>query len=698
MHTVDMFVHIMIIKFYKPLHKVLILYVHSRLTFIFFYILGIHEDVPQSPVNTFISIETTNRTEINQKNTATTELSKMRLSREHDAPKSVLLHDTIESLPILTPLPSPPSPPAPPKQPDVIFKIPTVNRPMKRVVSKQSSISSSSSSRKRQSASLEPPTLSRKKRKTNQSTNPTMNFVTDQDIANITKYFQLPEPVTPIIDDYYVDIGGSGADDDDDDYDGETDLIGFEPFEIECSARKKLSKQLDVEDNLQASTAEPINIPLDPIELAPAIPIVQSVVRSFNQEKFSSIVSMANVKNIEIIDPKRFGHVRKLIECYLVNGTSVQKCIDDVLKLTERPRIICACILEIIEDTNDAYELLDCQRPMPALTRSHQQIILLIKHLSGALPGDFDRFCMSQTERTLFKLSADNNRPLNQTINLVRLYIGLADCTDSSRMRLFVYKCFYYYQSTSTPMVFVALMAHPQCLPRLPIDKNEFAIKFKQFDPLVQTIHILLMNFHRIPHKVGDVKPHLQLPNVGGDAYKKDELQFALWTYYRHENTERKRITYEQLVENLCERLADNRLRNVANAFILLAKRQGWAWAKRCLVDDGGCLRRFLKDLRAMKDEQICVILHTIGSIVKTYPITQDVSGEQRMFVAVLEAASERHCVQEAAISSLLQTARFGLPDVYDRIKNWQPTQPVNRKLWCQLQTFIYRKPQAFWN
>lgn len=523
-----------------------------------------------------------------------------------------------------------------------------------------------------------------------------MNFVTDEDIANISKYFQMPEFVKPIADIFYSD------DEDDVDDDGQEDFNGFETFEVECSARKLSSNRLDFELQCLPPT-EPIEIPLHPIESLPNVPIVERLLRAFNEQTHQSCVSAAQV-NVKQIDSKRFAVVRELIENYIVGDTTVQLCIEDLLKLTKRPRVLCACLLEIVEDTNidDDDEELQCHQrattPAATLSRSHQRIIGLIKQLSIALSGgsQFDRFCMSQTERTLFKLSVDEQRSLSQTINLVRLYIGLSDCTDSSRMRLFVYKCFYYYNHTATPMVFVSLMAHPKCLPILPAADDEFAVKFADFDPLVQTIHVLLMNFHQRNLSDGVFESNSSRTLLE-NAYKKEELQYLMWRYYQQQSNGSTRVTNDQLIENLCKRLTENRLRNVANAFILLAKRMGYAWAKVHIVDEGGCLRHFLNNLSSMNDEQIVMILHTIGSIVKTYPLTQNVNGVQQMFVAVLESTSDRQCVQEAAISALLQTARFGLANVYDYVRRWQPAQPVNRTLWLQLQTFVHRKPRTFW-
>lgn len=580
------------------------------------------------------------------------------------------------------------------------------------------------------------------------------------DLANITKYFDLPQLIEPILDlDLDLLLFGSSSDNDDSENEESfneknIDAVGVvnnskytdttlptqsaivnenrlltnkistsadSTIDINCiSSLPPFQQSSDLtiitEDNVNMDVAEnvhleydsplsptwheeqldqnypTIKIPLNSMETT-TVPVIGEIIKNFSQQKHKA-VEQNSCSHPELNNQQLFATLRNVIEQYLVNewtSVSLDYFSQQILLLTMRPKILASCIIEILEDTD---EPLPEQRyiPAPALPETHQKLIVLIHRLNDTKLLGFADYCSLQVERTLFTLSS-NKTPLLQIINLTRLFIGINDTSSKkSRIRHFIYKCIYYFQQISVPMVFTVLLANPDCLPVLQAESDVeiFTKIFCQFDPIVQAIHIILMNTNY-------TVPLLFEKNI--ENYKKREMLGLLKSYYRYPTA---RLSYDLVITNLLDRLKQNNLRNVSYSLILIAKRNGSQWARTNLIDASlvPLLKHYMVSVNETEehDGQIEAIIITIGSILKTFPITDDINSFYQIFVSVIESVPcHRQKVHEAAVSALLQTSRFGIVNIYQRICHWRPSFKVSRKLLCQLQTFVHRKTHSFW-
>lgn len=432
-------------------------------------------------------------------------------------------------------------------------------------------------------------------------------------------------------------------------------------------------------------------------------------------------------KPIDAADPQRYARLHRIALCYLnddlFTAATVDECCDRLLAVSDSRRWLAAVMRELVEDI-DAAEPLDMLNtpPAPPLTHSHQRLVLLVTRLDAELPG-FLAYCQLVVEQTLFTFGSVQQKPATASlVNLVRYHVALADLrpatdTGSLRTRLFIYKCLYYFQHVATPLVYVVLQANPQCLPVLRPDHDEQTpapealepdafpeppprpAAFDDLDPIVQTLHVVLQNTN-----------YVDKMTVDAQLYKKAEMLRLLRQHYKFDTAQRR--SYADLLERMLQRIRDGRLRNVAEALILVGKRCGCDWTRRHLLDETvlpQMLRGYVRqwtDVGAdddaaaepRLDERVACLLHTIGSLVKPFPVTEDVTALQDLFGSVLAAAVGRPVVQEAAVSALLQTARFGAINVYRRVCDWQPEVAIGQRVALQLQTFVHRKPQTFWS
>lgn len=601
-----------------------------------------------------------------------------------------------------------------PNQPyEVIFKVPEITRRVKRKLQLPSGHRTSSTLINPQMKSSLTSVTKLKKRKLTDASS--KESVEDIDIVNISKYFALPtviEPIVDRIDDLMDSFECDQLDESLNIVSDEGELFLMEEDYFEDDDKLFITTPPPSEDFPTYSPASPppsdrngtteteTIIPLDSV-VPSCASVTDTIINSYSFSKRSKPI------HIENSYPRLYANLREHIETYLTMNWSeseLSTCCSTLLSLTVRPQMLSTCILEVIEDTeNEALETI-CTPPAPAMTVSHQRIILLIVRISLQLPG-FDTYCLLQVERALFTLGSDKLK-FPSLINLTRLYLGLADITvgQPDRMRLFIYKCLYYKQKSAVTMVYTTLMAYPDCLPRLPDLRivqdhiSQLVCEFSQFDPLCQAIHVMLMNtfFNK--------KPSINTNHIGCNVpvneFKIEEMAFLMRSYYRH--TSETRFTVELVVQNLLDRIEANRLRNVPYALLLLAKWKGCEWARSKLID--GQLTVLLKkymvniSLSDQNDSQIAAILFVIGSIVKAFPVTDEIDKYLQIFVSILKVTpAQRQCVQEAAVACLLQMNRFGTVNVYQRIREWKPPFAISRKLWLQLQTFVHRRCRSFW-
>lgn len=95
-------------------------------------------------------------------------------------------------------------------------------------------------------------------------------------------------------------------------------------------------------------------------------------------------------------------------------------------------------------------------------------------------------------------------------------------------------------------------------------------------------------------------------------------------------------------------------------------------------------------------EQKIYTILFTIGSIVKTFPVEQDISGFMQIFVNSLNS-TQRQSIQEAAALAICQMSRFGTAQIYQLLNTWKPNYEISPRIQTILKTIVYRKPKQFW-
>lgn len=577
----------------------------------------------------------------------------------------------------------------------------------------------------------------------------------EKDVAE-TRNVKKAEKISSIL---LHDLFGDGDSDEDDVDDG---IVGDPVFVGECSSGSASDSetlpapatsnahQLPIEFDSPASPptrchdddaddiSDPAVIPLCSVQPS-VVPVVRDVIRTAYKHDVLKFLRKSN-NSLEASNPKLFARLHRILLRYLreddFTATTVGQCAQHLLQVSDGSRRWLAAVLqETVEDI--AGEPLDTtvKPPSSALSSSHQRIVLLVAMLDEQLPG-FVSYSKFAIEQTLFTFSGQ--KPMaGSIVSLVRYFVALDDLRHSaeqSRLRLFLYKCLYYYQQTATPMVYTVLCAVPQCLPAVP-DANDAAMAaaaaatasepdaniaaaigavpaglsaeeatawtlsaFSGLDPLVQALHVVLANTNYNDAKSG-------CATVRGDLFRKGELLQMLRKEYKYPAI---RHTYAQLLATLMQRIRDGRLHNVANALILVGKRNGCSWTQKHMLDGlKQLLRMYLaaaeeSDLNSESTddvERIECLLHALGSLIKPFPVTEDVADMQTLFASAM-VASQNARIQEAAVSALLQTTRFGAINVYRMIADWKPTvtYAISRKLRLQLQTFVHRKPRQFWS
>lgn len=445
----------------------------------------------------------------------------------------------------------------------------------------------------------------------------------------------------------------------------------------------------------------PVDIPTN-IKFKPKSNFFHGLVRDYDIVKRNTILQTIN--NVETnIDGRQIGRVRRLVELYLTTdwtSTNLRICYVKLLKMcASHLRIIAAALIEIIEDNN---EPIDTSRtpPAPAMSSCHQRIIVLVQKITEFAPG-FGGLCIAQIERTLFHFKPKPNGMRSVIMNLVHFYLALTDIVDgdngaTSKARSFLYKSLYYMNRMAVPVIYATLLAYPDCLPRLheaeedgsPDDPHRL-IAEGETDTLALTLLTIISN---LPLYVPCETEAYQ------QDYRKRELSNLLRQFYNY--SPNARMSYEEVVQYLMEKIRTGSLKNVAYSLILIAKRNGCEWATKHIINQHllPMLRQSMIGTNASNDNdaQLIALLFAFSSIIKAQPVTDDISDCQQIFGSILSGI-DRQPVQEAAVAALLRTARFSVANVYQRICRWSPSQAIDRKLYCMLQTFVHRKPLSFW-
>lgn len=394
-----------------------------------------------------------------------------------------------------------------------------------------------------------------------------------------------------------------------------------------------------------------------------------------------------NNKSLTTDESYTIASLRNSIELLCMPNTewtsaAITICVEKMLKLTWRPMLLVKALLEVIEDTTDSM-CYDYTPPSPAMSRTHQKCLLLIVRIDREIPS-FMKYIEFQLERSLFQFSQSLKLPA--MINLTHLYIGLIDLgqpSDRSKVRLFIYKCLYYYAHKATPMIYAMLMAHPHALP------HANAIDFEP-DPLVRVIVSIITNTRYMP--IGTMPPN--------PMHRKNEMHQVLKRRYGYFAD--KSFPIDCAVDHCVECIRFGRLMNVDYALILLAKRQGCEWAVKSIIEKHllPMLHAYVSGdivVNTQNDERIRSIIFTIASIVKTFPLDGKIDFYLNIFVTCLNATG-RPAIQEAAISAMCQLSRFGCAQIYPFISAWKkPIGEVSPKLLAMLNTVVYQKSRNFW-
>ncbi|XP_037030407.1 uncharacterized protein LOC119070240 isoform X1 [Bradysia coprophila] len=430
----------------------------------------------------------------------------------------------------------------------------------------------------------------------------------------------------------------------------------------------------------------PIIIPTSPKKLNSLV--VEGILANFDKNKRTSL-RQRKLKVPTVEEEQIITSTRSRIEQYVVaewNGNEIDTCCKDLS--TVRPSVLSKCILEVVTNTNSEPLSKEFTPPAPSLPRTHQKIVVLIKRISRTVNG-FEDLVLFQLEKTMFVLG-DEQVTIAGGLNLTHLFIGLTACADAESNGscvLFVYKCLYYFSIKAIPMIYSVLMAYPTILPKF--DDGE-----KVADFLRNTTNILQATFVIIL-----INTNLSESNLidSGNSLRKRDLSTYLKTYYHYPCM---RPTIDDFVDILLDRLTNScNLGNIPYSLILIAKRNGTVWAdhmvQRKLLPK---LNQFLSTISdgTANDERIAVLVSAISSIIKTYPITKDISGYQQLFHKILDSTT-RQTIQEEAVMALLRTSRFGMVDVYKQICDWRPQTAVRRQCYLMLNTFLYRQNLSYW-
>uniref|UniRef100_A0AAG5DHW5 Uncharacterized protein n=1 Tax=Anopheles atroparvus TaxID=41427 RepID=A0AAG5DHW5_ANOAO len=455
----------------------------------------------------------------------------------------------------------------------------------------------------------------------------------------------------------------------------------------------------------QQRTRGPIDLAIECYKLERRFEVVNTHVGRLNAQEQRSMQQLAQALQRYVKSPW--------------TDASVAEALVQVLAISQDGRVIARAVLQTVVSHGDIAVNLENTPPAPPIPVTQQKLVLLVRHLGPRLTSEpFDRVIMRELDRRVFQLKSEATVSLPGLIALTFLYIGLEDSKPPTlkpwhrtySVRLYLFKCLYYFGFKCLPLVYYVLRAFPFALPK------KGSPHYDNADAMINTIRTILMN---INYSEGGI--------TGGSEsglYKKREL-FALLTYnYGYQPGS---PTYEELVVNLVEKIRANRLRNVPHALVLVAKRKSYDWARQHIIQKRlyPLLNDYLKLLDLMSsgapggggvggslvasmpsasgcdgaglDERIVACIYTISSIMKTHPANEDVSGVMQIFTTIVQLARGNQAIQEEAIAGLVKFSRFGHADIFERISHWQPTYPVSDRIKLMLATLVHRKDLRFW-
>ncbi|XP_055625523.1 little elongation complex subunit 1 [Toxorhynchites rutilus septentrionalis] len=408
-----------------------------------------------------------------------------------------------------------------------------------------------------------------------------------------------------------------------------------------------------------------------------------------------TIVRYNNVRRREVVRKitsgicdKEANLVRRAVEViktYLENEwtvESVNKSSVELLAVTSDTRLLSLAVMDCAVSCGDVELDSQCSPPAPALPKSIQRLVLLVKTLNDSL-FTMDKIIIQELDKKVFTFKSETGN-IEATTALTHLYVGIAD---SNRLlgctaRLYIYKCLYYYNFKGLPLIYNVLKAFPHALPK------KGSQYYDNSDAMVSTIRTVLMNINYLERSSS--------PNA--HVYKKAEMLKLLKYFYGYQPG---MPTYQELIINLVDKIKANKLKNVDYCMILLAKRKGYVWAKDHIVEKYlfPLLNDYLKqmDPDGSLDDRICCLIFVITAILKTQPNFEDVTGIMQILGSIVEMADGNQKIQEAAVAGLLRFTRFVYTDIYEWLCRWCPRYRVSGKIKLLLATFVHRKENRFW-
>lgn len=367
--------------------------------------------------------------------------------------------------------------------------------------------------------------------------------------------------------------------------------------------------------------------------------------------------------------------ITDLLNCY-IHSTCSHKHLDDILRQTtdffsKYPNIIVSVIIEILNKTDEALDYSDQYSKSPRLPLTVKKIILLLQKAEKKVINIISKF----VEKFLF-CTDSHKREFLICMNLTHLYIGLLslNCmTDhKSKTRLYIAKCFYFYNDFAYPMVHQLILAFPGVLPY----NNDTT--YERSDALISLIQCILMN----TYYANSDKQHLKMMKL-----------FNLLIYrYKYQPG---KPSKNDLILNLISKIKAGKTKNVSLCFAILCRRNEPNWNENMIMKPFllPLLTEFYKTLHITEtnDKRIECLLETISLLIKPISITSDISSYLNIFSQFISLSVNRKCIRDAALCAILRLARFGYMNCYNVIRNLiackSDMETISK---AALKTFLY--------
>lgn len=447
------------------------------------------------------------------------------------------------------------------------------------------------------------------------------------------------------------------------------------------SKNRKLESQLDSENQVTELCPESPN---DLCNYTAREPLVIPLNRSVQSEKINYIQLLKKEAPSRHVPQKKqstsvnIAFISNLMNTFL-NSPFSKATMDAALygssdMIRNEPKTIFKAIVDILKQTDECLDYHHQFSKSPRMPISIKKILMYLHVLGKQTENLFSKFI----EEFLF--STDSHKYDQQIcMNLTHLYIGLLDLSDivdrKNCARIFLAKCFYFYNDFAYPMVHQVILAFPGVLP----SKDD--ISYDRSDALINTLQCILMN----TYYANSTNTHLKMMKL-----------FNLLTYrYKYESMKPSKV---DLIQNLVSKIKAGKTKNVSLCFAVLCKRNDPKWVENIILEQHllPLLTEYYKTLHTTdgNDRSIACLLETISLLVKPMNLSSDISSYLNTFSQFMSAAVGKKIVQEAALCALLRLARFGFVNCYNLIKNFRPcgNNDLSKTTKAILKTFLCTK------